>query len=223
MSDPDILLEFTELNGRRVADIGCGRGELVRFLRAQGADAIGIECGEQQLKAARDADPDHADAYVFGMAQDLPLTDRSMDIAAFFYSLHHVPVAHMDQALTETRRVLVPGGQVFFLEPLAQGPMFELDRLIDDETEVRAQAQAALARAGEYGFEHVLTRDYETAYVYGDPQEYVASLLGIDPRRKAQAAKNHAEIEDAFHRLGTKVEGGTSFAQPDRMVVLRKP
>ena len=40
-----------------------------------------------------------------------------------------------------------PGGAVYVAEPLAEGNFFELTRMVDDETEVRAAAQAALAKA----------------------------------------------------------------------------
>lgn len=223
MGEYDILLELTELRGRRVADVGCGRGELVRFLRAHGAEPVGVECGEGQLNAARKADPDHAESYLYGVGQDLPLEDRSMDMVTFSFSLHHVPSAQMDQALAETYRVLVPGGEAFFMEPKAEGPSFELDRLVDDETEVRAQAQDALGRAAAHGFEHVTTCDYETEYTYRDPDAFIEMMVGVDPARKAIVAEVGGRLEDAFNRGGVPVEGGRSFAQPNSVVVLRRP
>ena len=223
MGSYDILLDLTDIRGKRIADIGSGSGELVRFLRDQGADAVGVECGEGQLTAARKADPEHAGAYLYGVGQDMPLADESVDMVTFSFSLHHVPASQMDQALAETYRVLVPGGQAFFLEPKAEGPSFDLDRLVDDETEVRAQAQEALGRAGTHGFEHVTTRDYETQYTYRDPDDYISMMVRIDPAREALVARMRDRIEDAFNRGGAPVEDGRSFAQPNSVVVLRRP
>jgi len=59
-------------------------------------------------------------------------------------SFHHLPVAAMRPALTEAARVLAPGGRLVAVEPLPEGTFFELTRLADDETEVRAAAYAAL-------------------------------------------------------------------------------
>lgn len=223
MGEYDILLDLADLGGKRVADIGCGRGELVRFLRAQGADPVGVECGEGQLAAARKADPDNAGAYLYGVGQDMPLADQSMDMVTFHFSLHHVPAGQMNQALAETYRVLAPGGQAFFLEPKAEGPSFDLDRLVDDETEVRAEAQAALGRAGTHGFEHVTTRDYESEYTYRDLDDYISMMVSIDPAREAIVARTRDRLQDAFNRGGVPVEGGRSFAQPNSVVVLRRP
>ena len=191
MGEYDILLELTELRGRRVADVGCGRGELVRFLRAQGAEPVGVECGEGQLEAARNADPDHADSYLYGVGQDLPLPKTG----AWTWSpspsrCTTSPSAQMDQALAETYRVLMPGGQAFFMEPKAEGPSFELDRLVDDETEVRAKAQEALGRAATHGFEHVATRDYETEYAYADVEAFIAMMVGVDPGAQSNRCRS---------------------------------
>ena len=223
MGEHDILLDMADLRGKRVADIGCGSGELVRFLRAHGAEPVGVECGEGQLAAARKADPEHLGAYLYGVGQDMPLADASMDMVTFCFSLHHVPVSQMDQALAQTFRVLVPGGEAFFMEPKAEGPSFDLDRLVDDETEVRAHAQAALGRAGTHGFEHVTTRDYETHYTYRGLDDYISMMVRIDPAREAIVARTRDRVEDAFNRGGVPVEGGRSFAQPNSIVVLRKP
>jgi len=223
MGEYDILLDLADLSGKRVADIGCGSGELVRFLRAHGADPVGVECGEGQLAAARKADPEHAAAYLYGVGQDMPLADESVDMVTFSFSLHHVPQGQMDQALAQTYRVLVPGGEAFFMEPKAEGPSFDVDRLVDDETEVRAEAQAALGRADAHGFEHVTTREYETRYTYRDLDDYLSMMARIDPAREAVIATMRDRIEEAFDRGGVPVDGGRSFAQPNSVVVLRRP
>jgi len=139
-----MLARHVELDGKRVVDVGAGAGALVRFLRSQGADPIGVECGEAMLAQAREADADHVDSYTEGVGQDLPLEDRSADVVVFSYSLHHVPAGEMATALHEAARVLRPGGTLAILEPIAEGSGFETHKLIDDETEVRAAAQSAL-------------------------------------------------------------------------------
>ena len=50
---------------------------------------------------------------------------------------------------------------MYIAEPLAEGAFFELTRMVDDETEVRAGAQAALARAADAGLERATTVDYD--------------------------------------------------------------
>src|SRR5690606_4612451 len=87
----EMLRRWVEPAGRRVVDIGCGSGELVRWLRSEGAEAIGVECGEVMMRLAREADPEHPEAYLDGVGQALPLPDASVDAAVMSFSLHHVP------------------------------------------------------------------------------------------------------------------------------------
>jgi len=101
----EVLAGLVPLKGRRVVDVGCGAGELVRWLRAQGAQVVGVECGQVMIGLAHDADPGHHDDYLEGVGQDLPVADDSVDVVIFSYSLHHVPADEMLNALREAHRV----------------------------------------------------------------------------------------------------------------------
>ena len=70
-------------------------------------------------------------------------------------SLHHVP--DPNTAFPELRRVVRE--LVYIAEPLPTGDFFELMRPVDDETEVRANAQQAIATPK--GFERVKTIEYD--------------------------------------------------------------
>src|SRR6188768_1662909 len=54
MNDFEALQQAVPLEGRTVADIGCGDGAIVRALRDAGADAIGIDV---DVAPARENDP----------------------------------------------------------------------------------------------------------------------------------------------------------------------
>ena len=85
-TNKDRLAGAVELSGKRVVDVGCGAGGLVRFLREQGASPIGVECGEAMISQARDADPEHVESYLDGVGQDLPVEDASVDVVAVSYT-----------------------------------------------------------------------------------------------------------------------------------------
>ena len=56
LRDPlDVLAATVDLAGRDVVDIGCGAGELVRWLREQGAHPVGVECGPAMRARAIEA------------------------------------------------------------------------------------------------------------------------------------------------------------------------
>ncbi|HEY2637606.1 MAG TPA: class I SAM-dependent methyltransferase, partial [Solirubrobacteraceae bacterium] len=150
--DPrEVLAAAVAPAGRDVVDVGSGDGGLARWLAGRGARGGGVAVGAEPLARARAADPVAGERYVEGVAQDLPLGDASADVVVFMQSLHHVPGASLGAALDEAARVLRPGGVVYVQEPLAEGPLFEVLRLVDDETGVRAAAAEALERASEHG------------------------------------------------------------------------
>jgi SAM-dependent methyltransferase len=218
----EVLADLVELRGRRVIDVGCGSGALVRWLRGEGADVTGVECGETMLRAAHDADPDHPEAYLEGVAQDLPLFDDSADVVVFSYSLHHVPQAVMVDALQEAHRVLRTGGVLYVVEPGTEGAGHEVVKLIDDETEVRAHAREALEHASRLGFESTTELCYTSRVIYADADAKAERLVGVDPTRAERMQRYRAEFVERFEALAIRVGDGYAFDQENRVTVFRK-
>lgn len=217
----EVLGEHIELRGTRVIDVGSGAGSLVRWMRSAGADVTGVECGEAMRDMAFAADPDHRDSYVDGVGQDLPFDDDSADVVVFSYSLHHVPEDEMVNALCESRRVLRAGGTLYVLEPLPEGPSFQVGSLIDDETYVRGVAQEALESASECGFELQTEYRYPSAATYADFEAYEKVVVGIDPTRAERMNEVRLEAQARFETNGTITESGITFHQPNLLKIFR--
>lgn len=223
MSDLDVLDRLVKPSGKDVVDIGCGGGALVRALSGRGARMIGVEISEGQLGPAVSADDGTGARYLIGTAQRLPLEDASVDAAVFMRSLHHVPAAELIDALREARRVLREDGLVYVAEPLAEGDFFALTRLVEDEVDVRAAAQAALDRASDAGLSRASTFDYDVRVCLADLAALRARLVSVDPARAEPFDAREAELAGAFARLGEAGErpGERCFRQPMRADVLR--
>ncbi len=91
-----------------ICDLGCGPGQVARYLHDQGAAAFGVDLSEGMLAQARRLNPDLA----FHQGDMLALSepDEAWGGAALFYSLIHIPRDRVPQALAELWRVLRPGG-----------------------------------------------------------------------------------------------------------------
>lgn len=217
-----LLDELVPVAGRRIVDVGCGDGWLVRRLAQRGGTIVGVDPAEGALAAAEAAPSVSTERYVRAGAEALPLADGSWDAAIFFNSLHHVPVEHMDAALSEAARVCRDDGLVFVQEPLAEGPLFELMRPLDDETAVRAAAQAALDRAAARSRVVASQRSFTPVVNVPSFEHWSAHQVLVDPGRAgALQATDHA-LRDRFAALGRRGRDGWSFDAPARITVLRR-
>lgn len=190
MSDFEQLANAVELRGKVVVDVGCGDGAFVRALARAGADALGIEVSEDAVARARAKDPDHR--YELGGAERLPLADQSVDVATLMRSLHHVP--DPASAFPELRRVVRE--YVWIAEPLPEGDFFELIRAVDDETEVRAGAQRAIAE--QRGFDRVETVEYAVTLPVPSFEALRDRVLAADPSRAERFAQLEAGLRARF-------------------------
>jgi 2-polyprenyl-6-hydroxyphenyl methylase/3-demethylubiquinone-9 3-methyltransferase len=102
------------LAGLRVLDIGCGGGFLAEQFAAVGCQVTGIDRSPVSVGAARA----HAAGqglridYLVGAGEELPAPDAAFDLACCCDVLEHV--ADVDRVISETARVLRPGGLYLF-------------------------------------------------------------------------------------------------------------
>jgi len=92
-----------------ICDLGCGPGQVARYLRSRGAPACGIDLSPVMVECAQRLNP----SIPFRQGDMLALTgvaDSTFRGVAAFYSVIHVPPANVVHALGEIRRMLRPGG-----------------------------------------------------------------------------------------------------------------
>ncbi len=91
-----------------ICDLGCGPGQVARYLHRQGADVLGVDLSPSMIDQARRLNP--AVPFHVGDMLGLPDADGSWGGIAAFYSIIHLPPHAVIRALAEMRRVLRPGG-----------------------------------------------------------------------------------------------------------------
>jgi SAM-dependent methyltransferase len=127
-----IWAEVGDLHGKMVLDYGCGAGGLAIQLAKRGATAFGIDISENMLKLAVNLLKfgSQEDYYLLFSLQDCHRTafpDQFFDYVFGFAILHHL---ELEIAYAELARILKPGGQAFFIEPLLGHPLLSFWRKI---------------------------------------------------------------------------------------------
>jgi SAM-dependent methyltransferase len=158
-----------------ICDLGCGPGQIARYLHRQGVAACGIDLSAEMVKHAQQLNPD----IPFQQGDMLALThvpDGSYGGIAAFYSIIHIPRDRVVEALRELYRVLRPGGVLLVTFHIGQEivhieEFFEkqvsLDFLFFTTTEVRGYLETAgfaweeaIEREPYIGVEHPSRRAY---------------------------------------------------------------
>lgn len=156
-----------------VCDIGCGPGQIARFLHDHGADAMGVDLSPNMITQAHQLHP----AMRFEQAdmRTLPFADGTLAAITAFYSIIHIPRADVISVLQEFRRVLKPDGylllafhigdEVRHLDEFFEKPV-SIDFIFFQITEMRGYLESAgftlkqITERAPYAQEHASQRAY---------------------------------------------------------------
>ena len=219
----DLLAELLPLQrGLQIVELGCGNARLARALlrRFPACRVSALEVDARQ-HAKNLAEPQPGLDFVAAAAQAIPFADASFELALMLKSLHHVPLAAMDAALAEARRVLRAQGVLYVSEPVYEGPLNEIVRLFNDEGAVRAAAQAALDRAlAGGGWDAVLERRFHTAVRFRDFADFERRMVDVTFAERHLDDALRAQVRARFDpHLG---RDGARFVRPMQLRLLRR-
>jgi ubiquinone/menaquinone biosynthesis C-methylase UbiE len=212
------------LAGARVIELGCGKAELSRRLLGRGlvSTVTALEVDHRQHAQNITSEMPAGLTFIEAGAQQIPRPDAAYDLAIMLKSLHHVPVAALDSALHEVRRVLVRGGWLYVSEPVYAGEFNEIVKLFHDEGVVRAAAYAALQRAVSNGlFEAVGEHVLDTAMAFRDYDDFVERVVRVTHTDIVLPDSVSREVRRRFGEHMT--DDGARFVRQMRVNVLRRP
>lgn len=218
----ELLQAWTPLAGARLIELGCGAAGLARQLVAThaGSHVTGLEVDERQ-HAKNLAAPAPGLAFMQAGAEAIPFGDGAFDGALMLKSLHHVPAARLDDALTEVRRVLRPEGWLYVSEPVYAGALNEVMKLFNDEGEVRAGALAALLRAlagGGWAIEREQRFDVPVHFAGIEAFEQRMVNVTFAERHLSEAVRAELRARLAPHLTAD----GLHFTRPMQAFLLRR-
>jgi ubiquinone/menaquinone biosynthesis C-methylase UbiE len=219
----EVIAAELRLENTRILELGCGKAEKTRSIAQSGKPAAIVALEVDELQHAKNLQIADLPTVSFrqGAAEAIPEPDASFDIVMMFKSLHHVPTARMDQALSEIRRVLKPGGVAWISEPVYVGEFNEILRLFHDEKEVRQAAFAAVRRAVEDGrFALVGQRFFSVPGHFDDFAQFEERVINVTHTEHRLAPGLYKAVREKFESYLT--ENGANFRNPLRVDILRR-
>jgi ArsR family transcriptional regulator len=167
----------------RYVDLGIGDGLLTLMLSDVAHSVTAVDLSAQmlsQLRTRAEARGITNVETVEGDIEDLPLPDSSYDVAVLSQALHHA--MSPARALSEARRVLVPGGRVLVLDLLAHTEEWVKDQLQHRHLGFTEAALDGLL--AEAGFEK---RQMQRAARDPQPPHFMTLVAsGVKPARSAR-------------------------------------
>lgn len=116
---------FIDWQDKAVLDLGCAGGFMAEALAERGAQVTGIDPAAEAITAAQSHAKisGHQIRYDVGVGEALPYDDGAFDVVVCVDVLEHV--SDLQKVLSETARVLKPGG-VFFFDTINRNPLARL-------------------------------------------------------------------------------------------------
>ena len=171
----DWLIEKVGRN-KVICDMGCGPGQVARYIQDRGGLAHGVDLSEEMIRQAQLLNP----KIPFEQGDMLALKkipDVTFHGIAAFYSIVHIARDSVVQAITEFRRILAPGGVLLLTHHIGKevvhrdewwGKKVSLDFLFFETEEMKDY----LLQAG-FELEEVIERDPYRGLEYESRRAYI--------------------------------------------------
>lgn len=218
-----LMLSELQFEGASVLELGCGKAEKTRALaeRGQVKEILAMEVDTIQHDRNLLITDLPKVQFLHGGAEAIPAEDNRFDIVVMLKSLHHVPMTQMNQAFSEIRRVLKPGGLAWISEPVYAGALNDIMRLFHDEEIVRQAAFAAVSKAVNDG-RLVLEKQlfFNTRSQFDNFEQFDARMIRVTHSNHQLSEELYQQVRERF--MSHWASESATFFSPQRVDLLRK-
>jgi len=116
-------------------DLGCGRGEWLELMRDHGIEAIGVDLDEDMLRACRERNLTVTNQDAISHIKTLK-SDSVIAVTAF-HLVEHIPFEQLKLLVSESLRVLKPGGLLIMETPNPENIIVATNNFYFDPTHIR--------------------------------------------------------------------------------------
>ncbi|MBC9008942.1 class I SAM-dependent methyltransferase [Acetobacter sicerae] len=192
-------------------EIGCGPRGLVKQISKYATFVVETDIRIHQRWVSIGY-PDTS--FLAADAMKLPFCNSGFDLVVMLNSLHHIP--DPARAMDECVRVCKPGGGLFIIEPTVTGPLTEVIKPLDDETDVRGASIGLLQ--GYYSAFRPENRMRVTIESYSSFDAFDDFLFKITQAAEDRSKAN-SDVLDAvkheFFKLSTRDSSGRYVLRQD--------
>ena len=166
-----------------ICDMGCGPGQIARYLNAHGVKVCGVDLSPEMVRRAQSLNPQipFQQGDMFALAD---VADNSYGGIAAFYSIVHLPRPSVVRALQELRRVLSPNGVLLLAFHVGQG-ITHLDEFLGKEVSLdfiffETEEVKEYLRTAGFELEEAIERDpYSKEVEHQSRRAYIFCKKGI--------------------------------------------
>lgn len=120
MSDQEYIDKFLkEVKTGSILDVGCGVGNLTKYIKDNGFEVLGIDLSSSMIKIAKERFPD-IEFKIMDMAK-IKLPKNSFDGLFVAYSLFHLPPNKIEKTIKGFVELLKPQGKIMIILQEGQG------------------------------------------------------------------------------------------------------
>lgn len=173
------ILNFVNLNGKTILEIGCGSGRITRDLAKYAKLVIAIDKNKASLSKAKETIKSTNVIFMNINGENLSDLPYNFDLVIYSLSLHHISKRSMLKSLKESSKKLSKEGKIIIIEPGKNGTFIEIEKefLVGDSNEEELKIAAYNSINNLKGWRIKNRADFQTIFYFDSVFDFFDSIV----------------------------------------------